>query len=391
MIIFVFLFMSFILSCHSALNDSISIPICPESFSCPNFATFKYPFYNVTDARCGLIKVQCNSEGGEIQIGEKRYEIVGKFDSSSSVTIRNITLEKLVNHTSCEALMNNFTSPNPLLYSISIAPFLTLFKCTKNTSYAYFNQPNYNSHNTCKNYNFYYDDHSVSNATVPSDLPRTCEVVQLPMIGGSVFSYHTTTIFSLLSSRFPSISISLTRSCEKCHNKGGRCHANKGQFQCFCDKTETGRHLMPVILLLGNLSSPSIFVALTILIFINNDIYRTLSALGAGTVMILFIIILCLKKKYRWGEKAEYNVNVEIFLKNQEFLAPKRYSYSQIKKMTNSFEVKLGQGGFGSVYRGELSGGNLVAVKILSELKGNGKDFVNEVASVGRTCHVNIV
>nr|GEY48942.1 protein kinase-like domain, concanavalin A-like lectin/glucanase domain protein [Tanacetum cinerariifolium] len=31
------------------------------------------------------------------------------------------------------------------------------------------------------------------------------------------------------------------------------------------------------------------------------------------------------------------------------------------------------------------------AVKILTELKGNGKDFVNEVASVGRTCHVNIV
>nr|GEZ85698.1 protein kinase-like domain, concanavalin A-like lectin/glucanase domain protein [Tanacetum cinerariifolium] len=125
-----------------------------------------------------------------------------------------------------------------------------------------------------------------------------------------------------------------------------------------------GRHLIRVILLLG---------------------------LSAGAATILIIIILGLKKKYRWRKKMEYNVNVEIFLKNQEFLAPKRFSYSQIKKMTNSFEVKLGQGGFGSVYRGELPGGNLVAVKILSELKGNGKDFVNEVASVGRTCHVNIV
>ncbi|GKA60668.1 protein kinase-like domain, concanavalin A-like lectin/glucanase domain protein [Tanacetum coccineum] len=67
------------------------------------------------------------------------------------------------------------------------------------------------------------------------------------------------------------------------------------------------------------------------------------------------------------------------------------YSYSQIKKMTNSFEVKLGHDSFGSVYRGELHSGNLVAVNILSELKGNGKDFVNEVASVGMTCHVNIV
>ncbi|GJV16771.1 protein kinase-like domain, concanavalin A-like lectin/glucanase domain protein [Tanacetum coccineum] len=100
---------------------------------------------------------------------------------------------------------------------------------------------------------------------------------------------------------------------------------------------ETGRHLIRVILLLG---------------------------LSAGVVTILIIIILCLKKNYVWRKKAEYNVNVEIFLKNQEFLAPKR---------------------------GELRDGNLVAIKILSELKGNGKDFVNEVASVGRTCYVNIV
>ncbi|PWA40311.1 protein kinase-like domain, Concanavalin A-like lectin/glucanase domain protein [Artemisia annua] len=72
-------------------------------------------------------------------------------------------------------------------------------------------------------------------------------------------------------------------------------------------------------------------------------------------------------------------------------MPPKRYSYSQIKKITNTFKVKLGQGGFGPVYRGELTNGNLVAVKVLSQLKGDGKDFVNEVVSVGRTSHVNIV
>ncbi|XP_076922281.1 PR5-like receptor kinase [Bidens hawaiensis] len=114
-------------------------------------------------------------------------------------------------------------------------------------------------------------------------------------------------------------------------------------------------------------------------------------ALGVGGVTIVIVTILCSKGKLRWRKKPKNNASVETFLKNHEFLAPKRYSYSQVKKMTNSFETKLGQGGFGSVYKGVLINQNIVAVKVLSEVKGNGEDFMNEVASVGRTSHVNIV
>ncbi|XP_050890902.1 LEAF RUST 10 DISEASE-RESISTANCE LOCUS RECEPTOR-LIKE PROTEIN KINASE-like 2.1 [Lathyrus oleraceus] len=52
---------------------------------------------------------------------------------------------------------------------------------------------------------------------------------------------------------------------------------------------------------------------------------------------------------------------------------------------------KLGQGGFGSVYKGNLPDECVVAVKVLSESKDNGEDFINEVASIRRTSHVNIV
>ncbi|KAJ8761311.1 hypothetical protein K2173_001367 [Erythroxylum novogranatense] len=69
----------------------------------------------------------------------------------------------------------------------------------------------------------------------------------------------------------------------------------------------------------------------------------------------------------------------------------KRYTYWEVNNMTNSFKVKLGQGGYGSVYKGTLSDSRLVAVKILLESTGDGEEFINEVASISRTAHVNIV
>ncbi|PNY02527.1 stress-induced receptor-like kinase [Trifolium pratense] len=59
--------------------------------------------------------------------------------------------------------------------------------------------------------------------------------------------------------------------------------------------------------------------------------------------------------------------------------------------MTGSFRAKLGEGGFGAVFKGKLRSGPFVAVKVLGKSKGNGQDFINEVATIGRIHHTNVV
>ncbi|KAL7192415.1 hypothetical protein ACSBR2_024280 [Camellia fascicularis] len=92
-----------------------------------------------------------------------------------------------------------------------------------------------------------------------------------------------------------------------------------------------------------------------------------------------------------WKKKTKNDQNLESFIRHYKALVPKRYSYLDAKKIKNSFRDKLGQGGYGGVYKGKLPDGRIVAVKILNASKGNGEEFINEVVSISRTSRVNIV
>ncbi|XP_024199474.1 rust resistance kinase Lr10 [Rosa chinensis] len=105
-----------------------------------------------------------------------------------------------------------------------------------------------------------------------------------------------------------------------------------------------------------------------------------------GTPCVVVLLILKLKRRHL----SMYNV-IEEFLQSHNNLMPIRYSYSNIKKITKGFKDKLGEGGYGSVYKGKLRSGHLVAVKMLGNSKTNGQDFMNEVATIGRIHHVNVV
>ncbi|EXB80089.1 putative LRR receptor-like serine/threonine-protein kinase [Morus notabilis] len=70
------------------------------------------------------------------------------------------------------------------------------------------------------------------------------------------------------------------------------------------------------------------------------------------------------------------------------------FSYNELKSATNGFRSsnKIGEGGFGSVYKGRLQDGRIVAVKVLSaDSKQGDKEFMTEIASLSNISHENLV
>ncbi|KAE8673974.1 putative LRR receptor-like serine/threonine-protein kinase [Hibiscus syriacus] len=73
---------------------------------------------------------------------------------------------------------------------------------------------------------------------------------------------------------------------------------------------------------------------------------------------------------------------------------PNTFSYSELKASTNDFSPsnKLGEGGFGPVYKGTLPDGRVVAVKQLSAATKYGKEqFFTEIATISAVQHRNLV
>ncbi|CAM0878830.1 unnamed protein product [Alopecurus aequalis] len=121
------------------------------------------------------------------------------------------------------------------------------------------------------------------------------------------------------------------------------------------------------------------------------------SASAAATLLFpcIYFLIWHRKGKRLWSlcKKTSSNTekNYEAMIVSYGSLAPKRYMYSEVLKITSSRSDQLGRGGYGVVFKGRLHDGRLVAVKFLHDCKGNGDEFVNEVMSIGRTSHVNVV
>ncbi|KAL0912244.1 hypothetical protein M5K25_018206 [Dendrobium thyrsiflorum] len=72
----------------------------------------------------------------------------------------------------------------------------------------------------------------------------------------------------------------------------------------------------------------------------------------------------------------------------------KLYTYKELRVATGDFKRgnRIGEGGFGSVYKGKLRNGTIVAIKVLSKESAQGaREFLTEITAISDIIHENLV
>ncbi|KAK4345158.1 hypothetical protein RND71_035334 [Anisodus tanguticus] len=126
---------------------------------------------------------------------------------------------------------------------------------------------------------------------------------------------------------------------------------------------------------------------------------------GKGRLPIIFGIVICTgliilgliyggiryqRRKNKLPDSAKESSEEDNFLEGLSGM-PIRFSYKELQNATNNFSIKLGQGGFGSVYQGVLPDGSRLAVKKLEGIGQGKKEFRAEVSIIGSIHHLHLV
>ncbi|XVF39987.1 hypothetical protein PTKIN_Ptkin01aG0077200 [Pterospermum kingtungense] len=111
-------------------------------------------------------------------------------------------------------------------------------------------------------------------------------------------------------------------------------------------------------------------------------------AVAFVVLVALILIFAVIHVKRRKQDEEDHEVLLAIGPR------PNTFSYAELRAATDGFHPsnKLGEGGFGAVYKGNLSDGRVVAVKQLLVASHQGKSqFIAEVATISAVQHRNLV
>ncbi|XP_044971943.1 LEAF RUST 10 DISEASE-RESISTANCE LOCUS RECEPTOR-LIKE PROTEIN KINASE-like 2.4 [Hordeum vulgare subsp. vulgare] len=372
---------------HGTAPASAAVATCAPR-ACGN-VTIQYPFWLTEDAAaqtsppCGPSAFQVDCRGGRASLARSfrgGYKLLRVSYADRAVVVANDNVQ--TDAAGCPVPKIDVSA------SLSLAPFsaspanrqlLFLFNCTS-TATGFVNV-------TCPSTAAVVRLDARYNTTDARAVAAGCDYAAVPVAGslspgaGAGVEYPR-----LLREGYLLQWRASAGDCGACGASGGQCgyDSDAEAFACVCADGSSrparcdGKKSSNKVILIASLSVTFGLILLACLV-IALKFHRQIRNLSFFSVMDK-------------TSKAD-NANVEKLLKKHGSLAPRRYKYSELKKITNSFKHKLGEGGYGAVFLGTLPTGDrrTVAVKFLHHSRPNGEDFLNEVISIGRTSHVNIV
>ncbi|XP_058748507.1 probable L-type lectin-domain containing receptor kinase S.5 [Vicia villosa] len=107
--------------------------------------------------------------------------------------------------------------------------------------------------------------------------------------------------------------------------------------------------------------------------------------------LVFFLVYFQKKRNIEISEDAYPEIENQI---QHSSMGPKKFELQELIKATGAFSQsnKLGQGGFGTVYKGVLGNNKEIAVKRVSKNSRQGKqEFIAEVTTIGSLHHKNLV
>ncbi|XP_037433218.1 putative receptor-like protein kinase At4g00960 [Triticum dicoccoides] len=117
-------------------------------------------------------------------------------------------------------------------------------------------------------------------------------------------------------------------------------------------------------------------------------------AISTGTLLVVLLVVLvCVYMKWRTGpNKRARDGGIED--SSNTYVSPEQFTLPLLRAATGNFapENKLGEGGFGQVFKGKMPNGQAIAVKRLSQGSSQGfHELKNELVLAAKLRHRNLV
>ncbi|XP_021763602.1 LEAF RUST 10 DISEASE-RESISTANCE LOCUS RECEPTOR-LIKE PROTEIN KINASE-like 2.5 [Chenopodium quinoa] len=352
---------------------------CKSLIQCGGLSDIGYPFYDekTRPDYCGYpgFKLDCDNEYGgipEISVTQslEKHRLLNINTSSHTISV---TPKEFWN-TSCPDTDNLFnTTLNYTLYKYTdeVANFTFYYDCP--TPFPVMSSPGSATPYDCLNINYSFPVvyFKIGDNYIPQIPCQSNIIVPLFHQSRDILK-DSDSVKSAFEKGFELEWIADNGKCDDCQKSGGECGYDFSQrnFTCYHGSSHPKERLKRTLIIIASLVVGSAMVAIVLFYFTRTK---------ASQKLILT------------KEERNDSQDVEVMLKRYGEHAPKRYTYGEIKKMTSCFQEKLGEGGYGGVYKGILQDGSPVAVKSLKNHSSKGADFINEIASISETNHVNIV